>query len=685
MPTSFEVIFLGTLPLIDTTQGNELVENAAGLLGTYGSAASPLHGNIKFLTAVRLSEDENDSYDVDNGGGFDSFSINGAAAQNFDAIAVYNATITYVDGTTATITAVVFQDVNGNTYLAPEVSSNADQVALTAAPIQTLNLQSVFANSGDMLANRVAGDFKSAVDGTSGPDDIGLGYLDAQGDAITTGNDYVIAGDGNDTINADNGDDTILGGAGDDLIEDWNGNDSIRAGEGSDTVDLGIGNDTIRMEGGDDLVRVWDNAGANSLDGGTGNDRLDFDNWQSGTGATVTVGPDGSGSFTHFSGATTGTFTGFETISGTAFDDRMTATSNTGGIGLFGEGGNDQLIGGDGRDTLIGGAGADTLTGGDGPDLFVVDTGGDVITDFDATTGIFGGPAPNQTDNDFVDLSAFYNETTLAAWNAANPGSFHLRPIDWLRADQADGSLDTAGGLRILGADGLAVDADQMGFENTGVICFAAGTLIATPRGEIPVEALRSGAHVLTLDHGAQPIVWAAATAQVWSAGAHPDKPILIRAGSLGRGVPHRDLVLSPQHRVMISGPEDPVGMFVPAKSLIGLHGIRQMSGCRSVVYHHIMLERHQVVVSNGTPTESFYPGRMALKMMAPHLRAAALHALTGATKGAGLAAYPLARKTLRMQDARCTASAIRCGIASGLLSVPLTSSTRSVAGRPKA
>jgi Ca2+-binding RTX toxin-like protein len=376
MPTSFEVIFLGTLPLIDTVQGDEDMENAAALLGTYGTSSAPLSSQIRNLTADRLSEDDNNSYDVDNGGGFDSFRINGGSPQNFDGVATYNAVITYADGTTATITATIFQDVFGNTYLAPEETNNSDQIALTAAPIQSITLKSVLFNTGDMIANRVAGDFKSAVDGTAGNDNmtLGSGYTDAQGEQITTGNDYIIGGAGNDTINADAGNDTVLGGDGNDVIDDWGGNDLVYAGAGNDRVDLSIGNDTIFMDDGDDTIRVWDNAGNNSLNGGTGNDLLDFTNFQSSSGATVNVGPDGSGNFSHFSGATTGTFTGFETISGTGFDDRMVATTNTTGIGMAGEAGNDLLIGGSGQDQLDGGAGTDTIYGNGGADSI---TGGD--------------------------------------------------------------------------------------------------------------------------------------------------------------------------------------------------------------------------------------------------------------------------------------------------------------------
>lgn len=1357
MPTSFEVIFLGSLPLIDTTQGNETAENAAGILGTYGTAANPLHNSVQFLTAEQLSEDANDTYDTDNGGGFDSFRINGGTAQNFDAVAIYNAVITYVDGTTATITATVFQDVLGNTYLAPEETNNADQIALTAAPILSLSLDSVVTASGDMVADRVAGDFGTAVDGTAGDDAMFLGYTDAQGDQITTGDDYILGGDGNDNINASAGNDTVLGGSGDDVIDEWAGDDLVFAGSGADRVELSIGNDTVFMEDGDDTVTLWDNAGNKSLDGGSGNDLLNFQNWQSSTGATVTIGPDGSGSFSHFSGATTGTFTGFETISGTAFDDQMVASTNTTGINLSGEGGNDLLIGGSGQDQIDGGAGTDTLVGnggsdsiigGDGADRIygdntaagpvtvnngdfgtntiegwatsgggntyvysqamafnasntgfggvaqqtvavqvgvsyqlsfdafefgsgsgnhtlvaeVLDTagqvigsqtvvvndgtsqtvtldftaltpnvtlrftnptststdttdlkidnvtvttltpvvdgddtidagegddfvdagggndsvsggggndivfadegndtvdggvgndtiygggGGDSITGGDGNDSIFGDnatpapvtvtngdfatgttagwtvtgagtavdggalafnsansgfggtaqqtvatqigfdyqlsftarengggsadhtlvvevidangqvigaqtitvangssqvvtvgftattadttlrfsnptstgtsstdvqiddvtvtalPTPTTTGNDtinagegsdFVDAGggddlvivdgSFSGEDTLdggagddtlvldpdnnrnlnvnmvtgavsdggqggqaftnfenvvtadgndsvtgttganlistqggndtvlggggndtilggagadrldggdgddslvggdgndtliagnntgagdqlfggagndylvdSFWNATLDGGtgsdiFELgygsatviggedvgdadsdlidfRPANDAvnivytgdesgtytdsdgdsgqfsqieaiiltdQADTVDASADTSGvvlignggadlltggqgddfltgddgsdviaggrgndsltggagddvftyvsgdgldtitdfntgnsgalrdgdttnndfidlssfydNLRELWADqrddgilnqsnttdtqGNAVDySDNARFEtdatpgnegiffantsgessffstdNTGVVCFAAGTLIATPRGEIAVEDLRAGDLVLTVDAGAQAIVWKGSVARDWSPDHHSDKPIVIKAGSLGQGLPFRDLRVSPQHRVLLSDAEDPAGVFVPAKGLLVLPGVRQMAGCRSVVYHHIMLERHQLLISNGMPTESLYPGEMALRMMAPAHSGAVLRILMSVTQGGGLGRYPLARKSLSLRSAR---NALRSGYA---------------------
>ena len=56
------------------------------------------------------------------------------------------------------------------------------------------------------------------VDGTAGADTMALGYADAGGDKITSGNDTIQAGDGNDTVRADFGNDSVSGGNGNDLI-----------------------------------------------------------------------------------------------------------------------------------------------------------------------------------------------------------------------------------------------------------------------------------------------------------------------------------------------------------------------------------------------------------------------------------------------------------------------------------
>ncbi len=113
---------------------------------------------------------------------------------------------------------------------------------------QTLSLNSVSSNTGDMVADRVAGDFISAVDGTAGADTMNVGYTYAQGDRITTGNDFVLAGMAR-YDQCGRRSDLVYGGAGNDQIDDWNGNDTVYAGSGNDTVDPSTGTERLLSRG----------------------------------------------------------------------------------------------------------------------------------------------------------------------------------------------------------------------------------------------------------------------------------------------------------------------------------------------------------------------------------------------------------------------------------------------------
>lgn len=147
MPTTFNVIFLGNFADFDTIEGNDVAENAASFVGTtVGGFGDSLINRIQTLSpgsfANRFDSDGNAYYDQ-NDSTPETFRINGGAQQGFDSSVVYDATITYLDGTTATITAVVFQDVNGNTYLAPEFAANADQAALEAKPLLSITFNAL--------------------------------------------------------------------------------------------------------------------------------------------------------------------------------------------------------------------------------------------------------------------------------------------------------------------------------------------------------------------------------------------------------------------------------------------------------------------------------------------------------------------------------------------------------------
>lgn len=161
MPTSFKVISLGQQAKLDTAEGNYAAENASALVGeSFGGPGAPLNAEIRTLSEVDAGGRYSRAYNMNADRGEDTFSIDGGAAQTFDATSVYNATLTYTDGTTANVTAVVFQDTEGNTYLAPEFSQNADHNALEAKPIQSMSLDSLAGNRySGMSSDRQDTDF----------------------------------------------------------------------------------------------------------------------------------------------------------------------------------------------------------------------------------------------------------------------------------------------------------------------------------------------------------------------------------------------------------------------------------------------------------------------------------------------------------------------------------------------
>lgn len=179
--------------------------------------------------------------------------------------------------------------------------------------------------------------------------------------------------------------------------------------------------------------------------------------------------------------------------------------------------------------------------------------------------------------------------------------------IDRIQTQDLDGNGTTSG-----------VDEAGNGLFNvtpvTAVPCYASGTMIATPSGERRVEDLRPGDLVLTRDHGAQPLRWIRSWTQPL-AGVVPDaRPVLVPAGSLGRGRPACELIVSPQHRLLAGGAGQLMGSFgsevlVPAKALTGTSGIRHMMGRQSVTWVHFVCDRHEVVRANGCWSESMLLG----------------------------------------------------------------------------
>ncbi|MDO5647464.1 Hint domain-containing protein [Paracoccus sp. (in: a-proteobacteria)] len=152
-------------------------------------------------------------------------------------------------------------------------------------------------------------------------------------------------------------------------------------------------------------------------------------------------------------------------------------------------------------------------------------------------------------------------------------------------------------------------------------VCFAAGTLIDTAHGPVAVEDLTPGDLVHTRDHGLQPVRWVGVSpmAARQLRDAPQFRPIRIRAGALGPGMPAQDLVVSPQHRVLVrskiaqrmcASPE----ILVAAKQLLAVDGIDIATDVAHIVYVHILFDQHQIIRSNGADTESLFTGPQALR-----------------------------------------------------------------------
>ena len=485
------------------------------------------------------------------------------------------------------------------------------------------------------------------VHGTDGGDLIDADYVDAQGDRVDDPtqvwpdrgpfDDIILAGEGDDTIFAGEGDDLVFAGGGDDLVHGGAGDDTIFGGHGNDTLLGEDGNDKLIGEQGDDL-----------LIGGDG------DNLMYGDSFGVDAG-------------------------GLSPDDAP-----------------EEWVG---NDTLVGGTGNDSMYGGGGDDVFVIsddfgnhlivggETGevdGDKIFARDMTQAVemvyTGDERGTITRDDGTEINFSEIERTYLGRGddrvevlSSTTGKVHGGDgFDTLvlpdpeagepqpqvtvtnRTDNGDGTESLDG--FVIFPDGSRLDFES--FEE--IICFAPGTRIDTARGAVAVEDLVAGDRVLTRDNGYQPLVWTGRRdLDAGLVAAHPGlAPVRIAAGALGAGLPARDLLVSPRHRMLVSGPRAALmfgerEVLVAAADLVGRPGITREAPGGGVSYVHVMCRSHEILRAEGSWSESFQPAALVLRGMAAETRAELLALFPELGTGAGQRGFAAARPALTPAEAR--------------------------------
>lgn len=158
-------------------------------------------------------------------------------------------------------------------------------------------------------------------------------------------------------------------------------------------------------------------------------------------------------------------------------------------------------------------------------------------------------------------------------------------------------------------------EADAPGF-----ICFTPGTRIATPEGPKLVEELRIGDMVRTRDGGPQPIEWIGRRHMTGARlFAMPQlRPVRIRAGALGIERPDQELLVSPEHRMLLRGPAaqalfNTPEVLVAARDLVNGSTVVVDTAVRQATYIHLLLPSHNILWANGVETESFHPASSML------------------------------------------------------------------------
>lgn len=137
---------------------------------------------------------------------------------------------------------------------------------------------------------------------------------------------------------------------------------------------------------------------------------------------------------------------------------------------------------------------------------------------------------------------------------------------------------------------------------------------ISTSDGDRPLSEVKIGNEVLTRSNGLQPVIWVGRVMLDWDQLRDKPhlRPVVIRKGALGNGLPEDDITLPPMHRLVVSRRDmtrkfEAKQVLVNAKSLAGSNGVFE-ANAMGVTYTHLQFSRSQIIQANGVWVEAFNP-----------------------------------------------------------------------------
>ena len=132
-------------------------------------------------------------------------------------------------------------------------------------------------------------------------------------------------------------------------------------------------------------------------------------------------------------------------------------------------------------------------------------------------------------------------------------------------------------------------------------VCFMPGTMIRTPAGETRVEELAIGDAVTTADGRSVAIRWIGRQTVAPAFADQLRLPIRVRANAIADNVPSRDLLLSPDHALMVDG------LLIHAGALVnGISIVRESNVPAMFTYYHIETDDHSLILADNAPAETF-------------------------------------------------------------------------------